>query len=259
MKSIKVVTTLHLDGYNLYGKEFVTSWEKYFPEHWQIDYYAEKHTPKFSNRTRVLDFNLECPEWAEFYDAVKKIETLGDKKQINRLKKALRWSFKMFTLAHALKNATTDYVIWMDADVYATKSPEPNWLNDVLGSSCLAGQVESVKGATHIETGLVLVNVKHPDLQLVIDWIEQGYLHKKILEESKPWDGFWMGKLYNSNTVDFKSIWMKIIHERTSAKTSIARPFSDPKLSWLTHRLGDRKFDDNHNGRSGRTADTELL
>jgi hypothetical protein len=258
MKTVKVVTTLHLDGYNLYGKTFIQTWEKYFPKDWQIDYYAENHTPSFSDRVRVLDFNSLCPDWLDFYNYVKSINTSNDKKQVNSLKKALRWSFKMFTLVHALENADTDYVIWVDADVYATQSPPKDWIESVIESSCIAGQVERVKHATHIETGIVIINTKHLHTQMVIDWIKEGYVHKKILNEPKPWDGFWMGKLYDSNTVDFKKIWM-LIKEKTSTRTGLARAFSDPKLSWLTHRLGDVKFDEHYSGRSGRTSDTELL
>jgi hypothetical protein len=257
MKTTKVVTTLHTDGYNLYGKRFIETWEKHFPTDWSIDYYSENHVPKFSDRICVLDFNSMCPEWTEFYDHVKAIGAT-DRKEINRLKKALRWSFKMFTLAHAIKHATTDYVIWMDSDVYAKCPPSKNWIQGVLGTSCVAGQVESVKHATHIETGILIVNVKHPDTSTLVNWIEQGYHYKKILDEPKPWDGFWIGKLYDSKTIDFKTIQM-VIREQTSAKSDLAVAFSDHQLSWLAHRVGDRKFDESYSGRSGRTTDTELL
>ena len=51
--TVEVVTTLHVDGYNLYGKNSIPTWEQYFPADWSITYYAENHIPELSNRVKV--------------------------------------------------------------------------------------------------------------------------------------------------------------------------------------------------------------
>ena len=253
MSTIKVVTTLHEDGYNLYGKKYINSWTAFFPEDWKIDYYAEKHDPVFNQRVNVLDFNTTCPEWLEYYTHIKNLsKTLQNNKEKNRLKKALRWSFKMFTLLHALKNKETRYVIWMDADVYASKSPSDNWLDSVLKNKCIAGQLEHVKGFPHVETGILIIDTEHPDIQKIISWIEKGYIQKHILNESKPWDGAWIGKLFVSDTVECNNI-------RVVVRDNVARSFTTNSLQWLTHSVGDFKFPNNYSGRSGRTESAELI
>lgn len=255
--SVHVVTTLHQDGYNLYGKDFIKTWEKQFPKDWTIDYYAEGHVPEFSKRVNVLDFHSTCTEWQDYYKFIQKqVSIVTDKKQINRYKKALRWSFKMFTLLHALKTSTSEYVVWLDADVYAKSKPTDNWIETILNNKCVAGQVEKVKGFTHVETGILPIHLKHPDAFKVINWIQHGYVHKQILKEPKPWDGAWIGKMYDHKIVPMNVITM-LIHEK--GERSIAKAFSNQQSKWLVHKVGDSKFNNTYSGRSGRTKESELI
>lgn len=255
--SINVVTTLHEDGYRLYGQKFIRTWSLYFPNNWNITYYAEKHQTNFDSRVKVVDFDAVCPQWIDFYNFVKEqTANLKDKKKINRFKKALRWSFKMFTLLHALENSNTRYVIWLDADVFAKRSPPANWIEKTLGSACIAGQLEFVKNFPHVETGLLIIDTKHPDIDKLINWIKAGYIDKKILDEPKPWDGAWIGKLFMSETVSCKRIKMMFLDKDNGR---VAKAFSDESLYWLTHRVGDNKFNSDYSGRSGRTKNSELI
>lgn len=256
--SVHVVTTLHQDGYNLYGKEFIKTWEEHFPSDWTIDYYAEGHVPKFGKRVRILDFHETCTEWQDYYKFIQlQVSTIKDKKQINRYKKALRWSFKMFTLLHALKTSTSDYVVWLDSDVYARAKPVDGWIEKILNGKTVAGQLENVKGFTHVETGILPIHRSHPDTRKVIKWIEKGYVQKEILKEPKPWDGAWIGKMFKQNIVPTNSIHM-LVHEKNN-KPVIAKAFSSPDLNWLVHNVGDKKFDETYSGRSGRTKSSELI
>jgi hypothetical protein len=253
MDSVRVVTTLHKDGYELYGKKFIDTWVEFFPKDWKITYYAEKHTPTFDSRIEVLDFNDACLQWNDFYNHIQEtVKPLVDKKAINRYRKALRWSFKMFTLLDALNNSTERYVIWLDSDVYANNSPEENWLLKIIEEKAIAGQLENAKGFPHIETGILIIDTKHQDITKIKKWIHQGYIGKEILKEPKPWDGIWMAKLFLSNTVDAK--YIQIV-----TQNNVAKPFSSHSMKWLTHYVGDRKFDHTYSGRSGRTKESELI
>ena len=255
---VHVVTTLHKDGYELYGKQFIKSWEQHFPQDWLIDYYAENHQPEFSNRVNTIDFISACPQWQEFYNHIKsKTNTITDKKELNRYRKALRWSFKMFTLLNSLENPKARYVVWMDADVYCQKGPSANWIQNIMEGTCIAGQLEYIKGFPHVETGFLPIDTHHIHANRVVSWIKEGYINRKILGETKPWDGAWIGKLFESNTVSCKKIKM-MIHEK-GEEQSVARAFSDSSLLWLTHRVGDGKFNENYSGRSGRTKNSELI
>jgi hypothetical protein len=253
MSSVRVVTTLHEDGYNLYGKDFIKTWAIYFPEKWRISYYAEKHNPDLDPRIDILDFNKECPEWSDYYKHIQNlVKDISNKKELNRYRKALRWSFKMFTLLNALNKSKERYVIWLDSDVYARNFPDKGWIEQTLDGNCIAGQMERVKGFPHVETGLLIIDTEHPDIDKVKKWIHRGYIGKEILKESKPWDGIWIAKLFVSNTVEAR-------HISITTRNSVAVPFSDLSMKWLTHKVGDSKFNDTYSGRSGRTLESELI
>lgn len=255
--SVTVITTLHQDGYNLYGKENLESWCEFFPSDWGITYYAEKHKPEFSNRISVVDFDHHCPTWQTYYDAVKNklaadpLKT--DNKRKNWYKKALRWSFKMYALLDSLKNPKTRYVVWLDADVEARQQPKDQWIEQCLNNACIAGQLEKLKAGGHIETGILIIDTQHPDISKIIDWIELGYVKFKILDEDKAWDGIWMAKLLQTRTVSWRNLQMLELNKT-------AKPFTHENLSWLSHKVGKRKFDNsNFDVRSGRNKDQELI
>jgi hypothetical protein len=255
--SVKVITTLHEDGYNLYGSEHIATWVEYFPTSWNIVYYAEKHSPEFNNRVEVVDFDVECSNWQNFYDTVKqKIENdprRSDIKIMNWYKKALRWSFKMFALMHALKNTSERYVVWLDSDVIALRRPKDDWINTCLNGQCLAGQLEFIKEGGHVETGILIIDLHHPDIDKLYNWIALGYIENKILEEKKAWDGIWIAKLVQSNSFAWNNISMVI-------QQNVAKAFSDNNLKWLRHRVGKAKFRETKiSARSGRSAKNELI
>jgi predicted nucleic acid-binding protein len=80
-----------------------------------------------------------------------------------------------------------------------------------------------------------------------------GYVEYKILEEEKAWDGIWIAKLVQSNTIAWNNISMVI-------QQKVAKAFSDNKLKWLRHRVGKHKFQETKiSARSGRTVDNELI
>jgi hypothetical protein len=154
---------------------------------------------------------------------------------------------------HALTNTNERYLIWLDADVAASSPPVDNWLATCLNKKCLAGQLEFIKAGGHVETGILIIDLHHPDIDKLYNWIKLGYRDFKILEEEKAWDGIWIAKLVQSNTIAWNNISMVI-------QQKVAKAFSDNKLKWLTHRVGKHKFRASEiSARSGRLPKNELI
>jgi hypothetical protein len=255
--SVTVITTLHNDGYNLYGSRNLKTWFSFFPDNWKIVYYAEKHEPAAHPRLEVLDFNKECPDWENFYQGVIKHlqnhPTPKDQKIINWHKKALRWSFKMFALLNAMKTVNSRYLVWLDADVFATRTPDAGWIEKCLDGNAMAAQLEFIKAGGHVETGILILDLHHQDISKIYDWISLGYVQQRILDEDKAWDGIWMAKLVQSKTVAWNNLNMVI-------QSNVARAFSNGRLTWLTHHVGKYKFKETGiSARSGRSPEQELL
>jgi hypothetical protein len=152
-----------------------------------------------------------------------------------------------------MKTCNSKYLIWLDADVWAAKSPGNKWIENCLKGTCLAAQLEFIKAGGHIETGILIFDLTHPDIQKVYDWIYAGYRDYQILEEEKPWDGIWMAKLLKGNTVSWNNLNMV-------TKKDQALAFSHQDLKWLVHGVGKRKFNKSLlNIRSGRSDKNELI
>jgi len=236
---VKVVTTLHEDGYKIYGKNLGT-WSNFFPQDWTLEYYAENHTPDLNARFTVKDFNKSCPDWDEFYNYVK-LQTvdLTDKKKINWYKKALRWSFKMYTILDSLKNSQERYLIWIDADASVYNNVNLNWILNSLKNHCLAAKLEKIKNVPHIESGILIFDRQHTDINKIINWIEKGYLHKQIFNEPKAWDGFWLAKMIQTQEIN----WVN----------------KDLFKGIMIHSKGDKKFHSKYDSRSGRSQNNELI
>jgi hypothetical protein len=246
--TVKVITTLHKDGYDLYGRDHIQTWAKYFPKEWEIIYYSEKHIPELDSRVNIVDFDTVCPEWQDFYSYVKKLYNKNKdnpSRNLNWHLKALRWSFKMFAVMHAMKNSNHRYLVWLDADIFANRSPDVGWIERCLASTAMAAQLEVLKVGNHFETGVLIFDLNHLDSSKIFDWIHLGYVDKKVLDEDKAWDGIWMAKLIN-NRLPWNNVKLsgRFKHEST----------------WLTHRVGKEKFQETKiNERSGRTSEQELL
>jgi hypothetical protein len=244
--NVKVITTLHKDGYDLYGKNNIETWIKFFPKDWSIYYYSEKHSPTFSSRINVLDFDKECSDWELFYQEIKlrSAGLLG--RELNWYKKCLRWSFKMYTLVHALENTSERYLIWLDADVVAKDQPTKNWVTDTLQNGCLAACKETLKDGVHIESGALIFDLSKKEIEIVKDWINYGYKQLNILKEKKAWDGYWLAKLLESNRLKWTNTHVVSLH--TIQK------------NWLFHEVGTKKFKNNdYSSRSGRKPESELI
>jgi len=242
---VHVITTLHNDGYELFGKQNINTWNDFFPAEWSITYYAEGHSPIFPRRIKVVDFLQKCSKWTNFHNEVKKQARGLEGRELNRYKKALRWSFKMFALLDALKNKNERFVLWLDSDVRAMSTISEDWLTK-LNKKCIACKLEKLKVGDHIETGAILIDTDHIDTDKVTSWIKEGYEEFKILDINKPWDGIWMASLLTAGNVAWSNVDL------------IGK--SNSRNHWLIHDVGKNKFtNSSFNAQSGRKIDTELI
>lgn len=107
--------------------------------------------------------------------------------------KALRLSYKSYTIWWAIKNIKTDLLIFLDADVvvHDTFDPELTDISDSLWASMMfnhsSNPVFDEMGLL-VESGLQIFNMHHADIQnyadIYIDYFESG----KVYDLFKPYD-----------------------------------------------------------------------
>lgn len=135
--SYTVITTFNQAGYNQYASRMIDSWIQTWPAEVSLHVYAEQCTvSQKADNVKVFDLEQTCPDlvafkqrWASVPKATGDIS--GD--PIRGLRKdsaksfkwdAVRFSHKVYAIFHAVKHATSTWVIWMDADMVC-HSPVP--------------------------------------------------------------------------------------------------------------------------------------
>jgi len=149
-------------------------------------------------------------------------------KEANRLEKGLRWSYKAFAILHALQEVDANLVIWMDADIKLFNSIPTNFFENLIKNKLLLAYPQKIKNETHIESGLVIFNKLHKDINTLINHYKLGYINQEILKLNKPWDGFWLGKYTDNINYQSECILQK-------------PPLQDFKR-YLIHNVGKDKF-----------------
>ena len=143
MRSFAIVTTCNADGYELYGRDMVSSVDRYFPRDIPVYLYAEGFHPEIaSDRVFVRDLLACCPELVNFKRRHRNnpeahgllgrpslrviVQWHKLRLKIRRIDwglgyrwDAVRFSHEVFALDHAARSCGTDVLfcegLWMPA------------------------------------------------------------------------------------------------------------------------------------------------
>lgn len=182
-------TTFHKNGYDLYGKEWVSSFIK-------IANYYNKFRAKIYYEGFVPPESHPSIEWIKYEEALPfhadwKKDYLSKTNHSDYVKTmTVRFSHKAFVIQHALTNNTNDYLIWLDGDCVFKNSDYTNFPKKLLGDNLLACQVEHNHDLNHVESGILIFNGKHKDKQKFVDEFSKWYRVEHILLMGQPYDGF---------------------------------------------------------------------
>lgn len=240
---MKVVTTFNRDGYELYGKNMINSWLKFWPADAELIVYTEDFSlEEKDSRLIERDLNICCPNLKIFKEASKVFINENDPKSRRKVDKAIRWSHKVYAISDAL-NLDTHYLMFLDGDT-TTKNIVPNTLaRDLVSDHLFAVHFETIKGMTHFETGLIAFNMRHFQIPTLKKELQAGYDNLEIHRLEKPWDGFWFAHLYKKFKLDVRNL-------------SNGGVFSNPLVKNLLHHdVGKAKFQrqgDTYDKYSGR-------
>lgn len=228
MQDVAVVTTFARDHIDLYGNTFVDSFTKYCNH--ELYVFAEDFDSESLNADiEVLNYYEHIPQQLKFKKHIlSQIDSL-DIKPANRLRKALRWSYKSFVVWYALKNIEAKYIVWIDADVETIAPVPQNLIQNICNDYLMMCYPQRIQDEIHIESGFVVYNKQHPMINRVTDHYELGYHKGQILTIDKPWDGFWLGNLVHKDQAI------------SNATNRIRSPFKNIK-SYFEHNVGKDKF-----------------
>jgi hypothetical protein len=127
---IAVVTTFHPEGLKKYAQRMIDSFCENWPEEVTLHIYPELCNPAIKNHDHVTLKRLEeVPELMAFKEKWKNVPKANGDVTLDPVRSkrkdagkgfkwhAVRFAHKVYAIFHAAEHATTDWLIWMDADM----------------------------------------------------------------------------------------------------------------------------------------------
>jgi hypothetical protein len=234
-----VVTTFSEDGYHLYGNRLIETWCRYWPtEGYTLRIYAEHTLEVDDSRVEVINLNEVSPKLLKFKDyCSRRMDSLSDikanKKQRNKVLKTVKWCHKVYCMEHALQSSD-NHLIFLDGDTYTINKINQGVLESLSSNSLFSVHFETLQGMLHYETGLIIFNKNHAQIDDLKEHITSAYDSGEIFEFPKSWDGFWFA----------------ILHERRNYKVNdladgrFSGVFTNPTVKpLLVHEAGNDKYE----------------
>ena len=197
------ITTFSKDGYELYGHKMIQTWLKYWPESYKLVVYTEGYNlVEKDNRLTEYDLELVCPNLLVFKEkSFNLLKDETDNKIKKRIQKTVKWSHKVYAMSHAL-TLENNYLIFLDGDTYTVNSVDANLPQTLVKNHLMAVHFENLKDGLHFETGLIVFNLQHSQMQKLKEQLTLGYDSLDIYNMHKTWDGYWFAHLYKQYNLD---------------------------------------------------------
>jgi hypothetical protein len=229
-----VVTTFSKDGYELYGHHMIETWLQYWPVDFKLQVYTEGYElTEADSRLTSVDLETACPDIVTFKNnSLKMLEQNPNEKRFkHKIFKTVKWCHKVYAMKHAL-SVDDDYLVFLDGDTY-TKQPISNSVpKQLVGDDLFAVHFENLSNGLHFETGLVVFNLRHRQIQWLRDILTSAYDSLDIYTMKKTWDGYWFAHLYEK----YKLPVCNLAKGRAGV-------FSNPLIHGaLVHDVGSEKY-----------------
>ena len=163
MSSNTVITSFSPHGYNLYGRNFIETFARFWPKSVRLAVYVETEQEPIEeyNDREVLVLQLaDVLAWSNFYDRIKSFRLMcGDTGQGYSIDYDARMARKTFMQNHAVKRFG-GRVIWIDADSLTHSVVPDSFIDSVLPSDkfcCYLGRKN-----IYTESGFLGFNADHP-------------------------------------------------------------------------------------------------
>jgi hypothetical protein len=161
---IEVITTFSESNYQEYAEEHIRTWKEHFDSSINLTFYVDNLDRQYIAH-QVLPLEQTVPALTAFKQRHKDFVPKDFRFD------AVRFSHKSYAICHAGLHSSADLLIWLDADVIAQRSINPQWLAQKLPAGHLAGYLGRSR---FTETGFLIFDRRHSHAeQLFVKWQEQ--------------------------------------------------------------------------------------
>ena len=177
-RKFRVVTSQNRHYYDLIGRDCIKSFLQHWPRSVKLDLYAEGFEPDIrSSRLIVREFDQVDRNVTEFYDMLLQNYPTG------RHVRARKFYLKAHVVLEAWRHFDADVFVWLDSDIITRRKIPMEFLERLCAPDCLAVDVpHGGKGwQREADTGLFMLNMRHPAAPAVIDYYHQYHTTTKIM------------------------------------------------------------------------------
>jgi hypothetical protein len=242
-----VITTFHDEGLKQYGQRMIDTFEQHWPADVDLVVCAENCQPRVTRtNTRVydlLDVSANCRAFVERHRNNPLAHGQAGPPDVWNPKKAFRWNavrfaYKVFSVALCANNISSGWMIWIDADTH-THSPVPlDWLAQVCPDTAMISYLGRGE-KYHSECGWVAYNLDHPETRNFIADFVGMYNTDRIFEEREWHDSYiWdvVRRRYQPGNEFFN------LNPSWQDKGLAGHPFINSELGrYMDHVKGERK------------------
>jgi hypothetical protein len=186
----EVVTSMSQAGYDLYGRSFLTSYQKY----WNAPLTVYTEDPLEDERFPVRDLN-EDDELMGF------LAECSEESPVDYRFQAGRFAKKVFAITGHPRNA--DWLIWLDADVETFSKVDDGFLSRVCPEG-YPGSYLGRKDWNHSECGWVAYNLNHYGSEF-LDRFREVYTSGEIWDHAEWHDSYIFDRVREE-----KSDWLNL-------------------------------------------------
>jgi len=242
-----VITSFHEEGLKQYGQRMIRTFEQHWPTEVDLVVCAENCQPEVTrSNSRVHDLmqvSHNCRSFVERHRNNPLAHGQAGPPEVWNPKKAFRWNavrfaYKVFSVALCADNLSSGWMIWLDADTHTHSSVPVDWLSKVCPESAMISYLGRGE-KYHSECGWVAYNLDHPETRNFIREFVGMYNTDRIFEEREWHDSYiWdvVRKQYqpNNNFLNLNPSW--------TDKGLAGHPFINSELGlYMDHVKGDRK------------------
>jgi hypothetical protein len=242
-----VITTFHDEGLKQYGQRMIRTFEQCWPTDVDLIVCAENCQPEITRpNTRVfdlLDRSADCSNFVQRHQNNPLAHGKAGPPEVFNPKKSFRWNavrfaYKVFSIALCAENVESGWMIWLDADTHTHSSVPMSWLNQVCPESAMISYLGRGE-KYHSECGWVGYNLDHPGTRNFIKDFVDMYRTDAIFNEREWHDSYiWdvVRKRYQSSNAFCN------LNPSVNDKGLAGHPFINSELGrYMDHVKGDRK------------------
>lgn len=237
----RVLTSFSPEGYELCGKNFIETFQKFWPNEVKLLCAWEGQAPM----SHLDGFDLlNYTPAKDFFERHKNNPMIAGKqphpnwpwgkkwKEYNFKFDAYKFAHKIFAIGAAARFIEDGKLFWFDADVY-THRAVPIHLLDVLLPDSVSFSYLPRPDYTHSECGFIGINLDRLEARALVTKFEDAFANDSFIDDYECW--------HDSYVFDRLVEKMKpVVHHIQN--TSRAQPFDNSILGeYMTHLKGRRK------------------